>query len=224
MEVPQAIYIPKQTPPKFAYALKGSTMKTLITSNPPLSQVTLVKGATVEFTVLLETDEPQGAETWEISLWYSRGDEWHESPLSPSANPAVSRITSSSTGLTSHCFYFKTKLEAVPILFFTIKFRSNPDQPWSWVNDHQRTTDGTIILEPKIARLKFEDLNDIIKDLNPIFKIRKVMSETPNTSVWSVTTQVEAANGDESTFADIKFGMPWSGNFIRYESSFYILV
>lgn len=190
-------------------------MKALITSNPPLSQVTTTKGTTVEFTVLLEIDESHRSEAWELRLWYSHGVEWQECCLNPSHTHPTVLQTSSSPAF--HRLYFTTKLDMSSFLTFTIKFRSGPGQPWNWVNDHQRTIDGIVILESKTNQVEDVDLGDLIEDLNSMFETRKVISDTPRTTVWSVATHVEAAIGDKSASVEIKFGSPWGGEILRYE-------
>lgn len=215
-EVFQAKFIPRQSDPRPEYE---EAMRVSITSYPPLGQVSVVNGIVAQFTVLLETDESRASGPWEVSLWHSRGTEWFDTPLDLLKDPAVfptSLVTSSSNQGTSTSLYFRGELQLDSVTNFTLKFRTDSDQPWKWVKDQQGARDGTVIANSRIVHSKTEELSDIVGDLNPVFKSDKVMSDTPNTSVWSVTAPAESANGDKSSFADIKFGKPWSGKILRW--------
>lgn len=215
-EVFQAKFIPRQSDPRPEYE---EAMRVSITSYPPLGQVSVVNGIVAQFTVLLETDESRASGPWEVSLWHSRGTEWFDTPLDLLKDPAVfptSLVTSSSNQGTSTSLYFRGELQLDSVTNFTLKFRTDSDQPWKWVKDQQGARDGTVIANSRIVHSKTEELSDIVGDLNPVFKSNKVMSDTPNTSVWSVTAPAESANGDKSSFADIKFGKPWSGKILRW--------
>lgn len=214
MEAFQSVYIPKQTPRK-AYNLKS--MKAVITSYPPLGQVTLVEGATTTFIVLLETDKSRATDAWGVSLWYSQGEEWREQELNlVDENVDLPLVIQIPVGTSSHHLYFITTVDIVSSMSFTIKFRSAPDQPWEWVKDQQMALDGIVLSKTKISKSRTEDLDDLIKDLNPIVKATKVLSQSPDTSVWSVTAPVEAADVEKSAMVNIKFGLPWAGKILRY--------
>jgi hypothetical protein len=214
MEAFQTVYIPKQTPRK-AYNLEG--MKAVITSYPPLGQVTLVEGTTTTFMILLETDKSRATNAWEASLWHSRGEEWQEQELkSVNKTADLPLVIQTSNETSTHHLYFTTTVEIVSPMSFTIKFRTAPDEPWRWVKDQQGVLDGTLLSRSKIPKSRTEDLSDLIKGLNPIVKATKVLSQSPDTSVWSLTDPVEAADGEKSAMVDIKFGLPWAGKILRY--------
>jgi hypothetical protein len=215
MDVFQSVYIPKQTPRK-AYGL--GSMKAMITCYPPLGQVTVVEGTTAAFMTQLETDNSRATDGWEVSLWHSNGIEWRESQLKPVKDTAADlpMVIQTSNETTSHHLYFTTTVDVVSPMTFTVKFRAAPDQPWIWVKDQQGTLDGTILSQAMIHKSRTEDLHDLIKDLNPIIEAKKVLSQSPGTSVWSVTAPVEAAAGEKSAMVDIKFGLPWAGEILRY--------
>jgi hypothetical protein len=215
MDVFQSVYIPKQTPRK-AYGLES--MKAMITSYPPLDQVTVVEGTTTAFIILLETEKSRATNTWEVSLWYSSGLEWRDSQLKPIKDTAedLPIVVQTSNDTTSHHLYFTTTIDVVSPMSFTVKFRTAPDQPWKWVKDHQGVLDGIILSKSLIHKFRNEDLHDLIKDLNPVIEAKKVLSQSPGTSVWSVTAPVEAAAGEKSAMIDVKFGLPWAGEILRY--------
>jgi len=217
-EVFQAKYIPKQTPTKAEHLFDGMTMKAMITSNPPLGQVTLLSEGTPLFTVLLETDESRTSDLWEVSIWYSpKGEDWVELPLKATDSNVVSIVQClKKQNSPTRQLYFSGALDIKTRTNFTIKFRAGPDQPWKWAKDQQGTSDGTLVLKiPAAAISNIENLNELIGDLNPVLEVTKVRSQTPNTSVWSVVAPVEAAKGDNSAFVKIKLGKPWYGDFLQ---------
>jgi hypothetical protein len=216
MDVFQSVYIPKQTP-REAYGL--DSMRAKIASYPPLGQVTLVEGATTAFMIRLETDKSRATDAWEVSLWHSNGCEWQESQLKLVKDTAADlpTVIQTSNEITSHHLYFAATVDVVSPMNFTIRFRTASDQPWKWVKDQQGTLDGIILSKSMIQISRTEDLHDLIKDLNPVIVARKVLSQSPDTSVWSVTAPVEAAVGEKSTIVDVKFGLPWAGEILRYD-------
>lgn len=215
MDAFHSVYITKQTPRK-AYGLESE--KALITSFPPLGQVTLVEGTTTAFMILLETDKSRATDAWEVLLWYSNGMEWRETELKPVKDTAADlpMVIQTSNETTSHHLCFITTVDIVSPMSFTVKFRNDPDQPWKWVKDQQGTLDGTILSKSMIHKARTEDLHDLVKDLNPVIEVKKVLSQSPDTSVWSVTAPVEAAAGEKSAMVDVKFGLPWAGEILRY--------
>ncbi len=57
-------------------------------------------------------------------------------------------------------------------------------------------------------------IDEFIKELNPIFNVKAVISNTPDTQVWSITTDIEAAQSVNSTFLETVLGFP--RNIIRW--------
>jgi hypothetical protein len=217
-EVFQAQYIPNQ---KALPASDHPSMKTYISTYPPLGQVTQIDKTTSVFTALLEVDESRASDHWQISLWHSEGKEWREVPMDPvrslAAHPTVLQTSKSSFGVPLARLYFTTPLAIHLPTNFTIKFRGGPDQSWKWVKDHQGTTDGIVMLKTVTDQEAISsDLGNYIEGLNPILKSKNYRSQSPGTTLWSVEAPVEAAVGAKSTFKDIKFGLPWGeGKFLR---------
>lgn len=220
MEVFQAKYLPSQEEPKPEHLFAGMTTKVLVSSWPPVGQVTESSNERVQFTVLLETDEEGASTNWDVAIWYLSGDEWKEAPLSATTAGVKGNFTEVQGK--HHHSYFAGSLEITSTVTFTIKFRKSPEEPWKWIKDHQGAPDGVVLLKnPTVAIETVDDLGDLIEGLNPEFKIEKVRSQSPNTSVWNVEAPVAAAEGDESTLSSTKFGKPWSGDILRY--GFYSL-
>lgn len=215
MDAYETFHIPR---PSVRDGYDISAMEATITSYPPLGQVTLINESMAAFVILLETDPSRASNLWEVSLWYSFGEAWQESCLKPhseSPNNLLSTLQTSA-GVALHRLYFRVDLEISRAMVFTVKFRSGPDQTWKWVKDHQGSLDGTILSKSKIPVTQSGNLSDYVEDLNPILETRKVISQSPNTTVWSITAPVSAANGEESAIVDLKFGLPWAGKILRY--------
>jgi hypothetical protein len=215
-ELTQAIYIPKQKPPP---ASDSPSMKAYISTFPALGRVTQIDKNTNVFTALLEVDEARAADKWQVSLWHSDGKEWREVPMDPlnsTVHPTYLGAPQSDSNL--HKLYFTTPLAIHVPTTFTIKFRNNSDQTWKWVKDHQGTADGVVMLKTVSSTAAISTkLSDYIPDLNTNAQTKNHYSQAPGTTLWSVELPIKAAKGDESTFADIPFGLPWGfGKFQRY--------
>jgi hypothetical protein len=85
------------------------------------------------------------------------------------------------------------------------------------VKDHQGTADGTVMLKSVTNQDAISnDLGDFVQGLNPILKSKNYRSQSPGTTLWSVETSVDAADGEKSRFQNVKFGKPWGeGKFSR---------
>lgn len=210
--------IPKQKAPP---ASDDPSMKAYICTYPPLGQVTQIDKTTTVFTALLEVDDSRASDPWQLSLWHSEGKQWQEVPMEPlrtvDAYPTTlqSSKVSSEPALTR--LYFTTPLAIHLPINFTIKFRGGADQSWKWVKDHQGTADGTVMLKSVTSQDAISsDLGDFVQGLNPILKSKNYRSQSPGTTLWSVETSVEAADGENSRIQNIKFGKPWGeGRFSR---------
>ncbi|TVY18474.1 putative galactinol--sucrose galactosyltransferase 6, partial [Lachnellula arida] len=218
-EVFQAKYIPKQKPPTTA---DHPSMKAYISTFPTLGQVTQVDKHTTVFTALLEVDESRAKDPWQLSLWHSEGKEWREVPMDPlsnaSSHPTALQKPNSLFGSALTKLYFTTPLAIHLPTTFTIKFRSSSDQSWKWVRDHQGTQDGTVMLKSVTSQDALSsNLGDYVEGLNSELKAKNYRSQSPGTTLWSVDASIAAAEGEKSTFKDIKFGIPWgTGKFSRW--------
>lgn len=208
-EVFQAKYIPKQkTPP----GPDSPSMKAYISTFPPLGQVTLVDNNTTAFTACLEVDEARANQHWQVSLWHSESGEWHETPLERLTITAryPTNLPVSKPGASLPKLFFRTSLPNRLPTSFTVKFRSGDEQSWKWAKEHQGVEDGVIIRRTVTSQDRISsNLRDYIEDLNPIFKSRHHLSQSPGTTLWSVDLPIEAADGEKPAIKDFKFGMPW---------------
>lgn len=208
-EVFQAKYIPKQKGPPTA---DHPSLKAYISTYPPLGQQTTVLDHAKVFTALLEVDESRATEPWEVSLLYSNtGDQWEES-LMESIDKTDSQPKDLQTvaPLGLHKLYFKTSLPAHLPANFTVKFRSNSNQSWKLIKDHQGVSDGRIVLKTITSQENISsNLSDYVQGLNTSLEVKNYRSQSPGTTLWSVQVPIEGAVGKESALKDIKFGLPW---------------
>ncbi|RDW82573.1 glycoside hydrolase-2 [Coleophoma cylindrospora] len=215
MDVFQAKYIPKQKSHSSDYT---AAMKAYISTYPSMGRITQIGESTTPFTALLEVDESRASDPWEVSIWHSDGSGWKESPMVPlkAALHPFSLGSPSTKGLTR--LYFSTPLAIQLPTTFTIKFRQGPAQSWKWLRDHQGTQDGIALLQTVTSQDTFSStLADYVENLNPELDSKNFRSQSPGTTLWSVETRIDAANGEESMIKDIRFGLPWGkGKFLRW--------
>ncbi|KAK0113570.1 hypothetical protein ONS95_013820 [Cadophora gregata] len=197
-------------------------MLAYISTYPALGQVTQIEKHTTVFTALLEVDHSRASQSWQVSLWHSEGQEWREAPMEPVTKavsaPCELQVKDGSPAAGQRRLYFTTPLAIHLPTNFTIKFRAGPAESWKWVKDHQGTADGVVMLSTVTSQDSISsELEEYIKDLNPILKSKNYRSQSPGTTLWSVEAPVEGADGEKSTITDIKFGLPWGvGKFSRW--------
>lgn len=214
MDVFQAKYIPKQKP----HSSHGTAvMKAYVCTYPPMGQVTQIGKSTTTFTALLEVDDSRASDPWEVSIWHSDGLGWRDTPMTLSKEKLHPTSFPLSPSQGSTRLYFSTPLAVQLPTTFTIKFRHGPDQSWKWLKDHQGTQDGIVVLQTVTSQDTFSSsLGDYVENLNPELDSKNFRSQSPGTTLWSVEAPIDAANGEESSIRDIRFGLPWGkGNFLR---------
>lgn len=190
-------------------------MKANVFSYPPLGRVTQLKDKTFQFTALLEVENDYMKDPWEVAVWHSEDGDWEETLLSPASDgdfPTSLQATKPSKTL----LYFRTPFFVSSLMTFTLKFRNDPNQPWTWSRDASGVTDGLVLLnlEDSLHRTD-ENLGDIIHGLNSELSVKTAASQTPNTQLWTVKADVSPAQEDRSAYADVELGTPWGGA-LRY--------
>ncbi|KAI0389562.1 glycoside hydrolase family 36 protein [Xylariaceae sp. FL0594] len=183
-------------------------------SFPPLGRVTETESHSVLFSVVLEVNDNESQNLWEVCIWHAPDEEslWEETLLTSAleSESPVCLYPSNGTRL-----YYHTSLPIQRTLHFTLKFRSDPTKPWSWARDRLNLDDGLVLSKAGTSYPLREDLADVIHGLNPALKVRSVMSQTPRTQLWTVEAAVGPAGETESAYADLELGHPWGG-FVRY--------
>ncbi|KAI0190911.1 raffinose synthase Sip1 [Xylaria flabelliformis] len=184
-------------------------------SYPPLGRVSLVKSQVISFSVLVEVTDHDAEEPWEICLWHSSGEQpWKETILS--STPITASPTFLQQGSPNRqCLSYSVDVPIASSLHFTLKYRSNPTQPWTWARDKLGIDDGLVLLNVECQSPLADDLSSVIQGLNPELKVRSVSSQTPRTRLWTIQAAVTPASNDRSAYANIELGIPWGG-FVRY--------
>jgi hypothetical protein len=204
----QAIYIPKQKPP----APLPAIMKARLQVYPPLGQVTCVEQGHLRLVAVLELSHSTSKETWDVSLWNSKDDkEWADiglTPLADEATPVDLQATSNSRSR----FYFSATLDFESSLRFTLRFRQRGSETWRWIRDEVGLDDGVVVYKP--AQEVPKEIQSLVTDLNPEWRVSACESESPQTRLWSLDVAVPKASGDDSSITNVDVGVPW-GSFIR---------
>jgi hypothetical protein len=210
-------FIP-EFPPKARQLPSAHTvadMSPLVSTFPPLGQVTRLGSDYVVFHALLEVNETENDQDWDIALWHSTGaSEWTESPMS--VLPGDKAFTSMQIGEPHKRRYlFQATVQVISPLHFTLKFRKRADTSWTWIREQQGVMDGVVIVALEVPRGSArDDLSDIIHGLNPNLKVKSAVSQTPRTELWVVETTIGPAHGEHSAFTDVEMGKPW-GQYFR---------
>lgn len=225
MEVFQAKYIPCQDEPKPEHLFKGMSTKVLITSWPPLGQVTQLKTGKIDFTVYLGTDEAGLADSWEVVIWYSDGQSaWKELPLLQAAVAKGKHLPIFNKSEEQHPWIvFAGSLDATLSFRFTIKFKNLSEPGWKWVRDHQGLPDAHVDVVSKSPQGVIEDIEaiaalaDLLGGLSTNYKAHPVESQSPGTSIWEIEVLVAAAGADDMSTITLKqLGRPFCGDFKRW--------
>lgn len=221
MEDYNSMYIPAQKPP--TPPPKDGIMLN-IASYPPLGQVTVfpTSSKSIDFTVLLEVNQQKANLDWETSISYlTPQGTWDELLLDQVKEDKCLVCVLPSLQVKDEkmsVLFFAGTLPIAPgaTPSFTVKFRNATNQPWRCVRDHQGREDGAVIFQP-LSHLDdaSNDLGDYIKNLNQVFKVNSVISQSPGTLVWDLTYTVKPAGEEESSIENVTLGMPWGG-YLRY--------
>lgn len=169
----------------------------------------------VKITVLLESSSKKD---WQVALWsnFENRDEWTSSSLQPAGDGLSLIAIKGKTDNNVHRQWFSIELQGTPKhrapVSFTITFRASEDEPWKWANEQFSTSDGHIIYQ---SPNKFEDsLDHYIQGLPSEIQVQKENSETPDTSLWSLTSPAKEASGRTSGSTKLTLGKPT--NFARW--------
>ncbi|KAI0995554.1 hypothetical protein K3495_g12625 [Podosphaera aphanis] len=194
-------------------------MRAHISTYPPLGLVSELSDKMTFFTALLEVDRSHADDPWQISLWHSNnGDiKWNETPMvllqTTSTHPIP--FYSSKTEPQFVNLTFITSLSIDLKLIFTIKFRNKPEQPWKWVQEHQRMMDGVVIFKAPLTEKKYLiDLNSYFPMFSPDLSWKQWPAKNPGTLLWSIEIPIEPTKIEDPEIKIIKLGKPWGQNMI----------
>lgn len=187
-----------------------------LSCSPPLGQTTVIdsKGSSVQFTVLLEassSDQP------EVSLWHNhKGEEdWSELALTPIKN--LENLSTNDVLLVrgeniqvSHRHWFQGTLQgsAEHSVNFTLKYRSNSQSNWQWFKDTTGTPDGQLHYQSSVelSNSSSTKLDHFFSDISSDIKISQIEAETPHTTLYSLTSSVSPAKGEDSGYQHHRLG------------------
>ena len=75
--------------------------------------------------------------------------------------------------------------------------------------------DGLVLVTPeKFQGLLNANLSDVIVDLNPDLRVKSVMSQVPNTELWTIEAGIRPAQNEKSAYSQVELGTPW-GKYLR---------
>ncbi|KAI9702357.1 MAG: hypothetical protein M1836_000836 [Candelina mexicana] len=168
----------------------------------------------VDFVVLIDANRSSRWQNWEVEIWndFKTEEQWDALSLTETIDTfpmlSVNQCKQPSQDLHERCFI--GSLKGLPKnlrpVHFTIRFRSSSSDGWRWVNEQSAVCDGELCYQTS-APLS-EHLSEYIEGLGPHLEVRCTASETPETTLWSITTPVAGAEGAKSGFTDVKLGLP----------------
>lgn len=191
-------------------------MRIRLQTYPPLGDVTIVGHNTIPFHVVLDVPYRWKDEPWEVTLWHSTSDhEWRGLCMSR-LDGINSPISVHNSDIGTARFYFGADLTFHSTTKFTIKFRHGSPGSWVWANEALGHDDGQVInlnLEQKS-----NDIHDVIPDLESSWKSTPLLSQAPQTRLWSLKHDIAAARDDKPSSLTVTIGTPW-GSFVRHALS-----
>lgn len=191
-----------------------------VTCFPPLEQATIVPRQQdgVEFTVILESPtEISSAKDFrpESSLWHNQnGDsEWEESPLQLVDQPAAIVFNAHADDRKIRRYWFAGTLSGTPkhghVLNFTVKFRASASHDWRWAKDVTGAQDGSLHFQSRdYAKHSSYDFKHWFDDTSSDIQVQTEKPETDQTFLYSLTSTVKAAEGDNSGWQHHRLGRP----------------
>ena len=213
-DMSEADLLPEQLPPKQTthHADQQSDNTMQLTCSPPLGQATVIPADKdhVELIVLAESSTPITGNP-EIVVWHNHNGEheWAELPLKLNSSPPKTAFSFQQ----NHQGWHSGLLSGLPKhghkVSFTIKYRSNPKDEWRWVKDTTGTADGELYFQASASFLqhcKSYELSHFIDGLSSDIQIESLEPETSKTQLWSLTTPVGPADGNDSGYQRHRLG------------------
>jgi len=170
-----------------------------ITTFPPLGRITIVPPSRkqFEFTVVVESSTSLPEQPWEVAIWYDHstcygtgGEDWRALPLQKvDINPTV--LYDNRENRLYRCTFEGNLPTPFPVegktykgrkVSFTVRYRINSNEAWTWVKDNFATGDGVLILQPPLDP---NYLGGSPVELNNGWHIRKLTSEAPEARLYS---------------------------------------
>ncbi|KAK5090291.1 hypothetical protein LTR05_000463 [Lithohypha guttulata] len=170
-----------------------------ITTFPPLGGVTIVPPSRkhFEFTVVVESSTSLPDQPWEVAIWYDHAtcygtsnDEWRALALNKTNVTPTMLCDNRESGLHRYTFEgsLPTPFPAEARTYkgrkvrFTVRYRINSNEHWTWVHDVFGTSDGEVILQPPVDP---NYLGGSPVELHEGWHTRKLASEAPGAKLYS---------------------------------------
>ena len=178
---------------------------------PPLGKVTVLDRDVLDLTAVLKVphSQPGSPPQWEASLWYSvdGAADWSEARLSPCPEACpLQRQDSVTTRL-----YFRSSFTFKHSLTFTLKYRSDRADDWTWVRDEFNLEDGTVVRQSSAGAS--EDITVELPHLGAEWEIEKRHCDVA--SLWRLQAGVPRPcpgrgdpDEDTSTIRNFQLGLP----------------
>ncbi|KAL4869469.1 hypothetical protein BDV12DRAFT_167795 [Aspergillus spectabilis] len=186
-------------------------MIVIVTSYPPLGQVTCLPREKIKFNILLESDSNID---WEVQVWHNIDvSEWSGLPLEKSSSTAVPFFSSGQVSETRLVYAGEVDRPQSGSARFTVRYREILEDEWQWVNREQDLGDGELIftsLDPnsELHTSSAEDLAKYFDKLSPDVQVETRKSESPGAALWHLSGSVEPARDGQSGVLSLPLGVP----------------
>lgn len=203
---------PQQRPAFYPSGNDADGAQVRFTCSPPLGQVTTIakERGSVKFAILLETTGPSlvSEDEPEICLWHNHKGhtDWSELALKATkAYDTVMLVDRPSDRSVSRS-WFEAELPGTPkaaqIVKFTVKFRIGTNKGWRWVKESTGVHDGELHYQGQDYQHSLSaDLKHFFSGLSSDIDIKSERPDTDSTLLFSLTSPVSAAKGQDSGYS-----------------------
>ncbi|THW41129.1 raffinose synthase protein-like protein Sip1 [Aureobasidium pullulans] len=205
--------LPDKLPPAQQLYTSDDNMYAAITCSPPIGQSTAIpkNQTSVPFSVLLETTASSlvKEDDIKVSIWHNHKSQhdWSELALTASSDHDDVLLVNSKSQIARRWYTgdLPGRPDDLRPVSFTVKFQMGSDSGWKWIKDQSGLDDGHLHYQQSHEGLGFPGyFRGTSSDLN----IRKTSADTPDTKLYSITTSVEPAKGNDSGYSRYILGTP----------------
>jgi len=189
-----------------------------LTVFPPLNQATIIPRDqhSVKFKIVLDKTASKSTSSEaaaQVSIWHNHDGEhnWAELPLTSSSDDEKVLVLDGSKSAVAANHVYTAELTGLPkhghVVSFTAKYRADSTHEWMWIKDSSGIQDGTLHYQTTdYAKHSSYDLKHWFSDISPDIQIDVERPETDNTFLYSLTSPVSAAAGDDSAWQHHQLG------------------
>ncbi|THC99737.1 hypothetical protein EYZ11_000787 [Aspergillus tanneri] len=213
-----------------------ASMFARVTCYPPVGQVTCPKriqralesdkADTLRFVVVIESSCAFPKQCWEADIWHNIvGVEWSALPLEQHHGHIAPLMNGEESTYQYYRHVFFSEL-ALPNhggrAQFTVRFRPGPNGDWQWLNEQQHVGNGELVFAPRTAMQDYSGSIEIgvisAKDHFGVFferlsseiDVEPRKSESPGSSLWHLSGEVNPAQQEQSGHRSLILGIPSS--------------